>query len=163
MPEHFLLLVRPLSDIIVRESRRLDRENGMRTGKIVRTTLLVVVGLSGLTHASPLYKLTDLGHLPGSVSNSAAYVINASGQVAGDSISDLGNQTFLWSPTSPNATTGSMVAVRTGHAESLGINDYGQVVGATLSVTPSAFHWRPSVPNGTSGTLVSGGIAGSGG
>jgi probable HAF family extracellular repeat protein len=74
----------------------------------------------------------DLGSLGGSTS--AAYGINASGQVTGLSttIGDAEAHTFVWTPTTPNGTSGDMTDLGTlGGKRSQGnsINASGQVLG----------------------------------
>jgi probable HAF family extracellular repeat protein len=83
--------------------------------------------------------MIDLGDLPGGGDHSIAVDINASGQVIGGSDSLGGERPFLWTPTSPNGTVGSMVDVNTLLDPVIaqnwrvvfvyGINDAGQIVG----------------------------------
>ena len=74
----------------------------------------------------------DLGSLGGG--NTDPYAINAVGQVVG--VTGTGVTPFLWTPTTPNGTTGTMVNLNTliGSTtvmlqEATGINDRGQIVG----------------------------------
>jgi uncharacterized membrane protein len=85
------------------------------------------------------------------------------------SINDRGQVTFrvwganeggaaLWTPTVPNAATGSMIVLpsppgpyQTHTASSL--NNVGQVVGTHfMNTAPEAFVWSPDTPNGSAGT-----------
>ncbi len=108
-------------------------------------------GTSGTMH--------DLLTLGGSESNGAA--INASGQISGSSLTtgDAAYHAFLWKPTMPNGTSGTMHDLLTlGGAESFGsaINASGQVAGFSSTTGEAAYHaylWTPTTPNGTNGTM----------
>jgi probable HAF family extracellular repeat protein len=108
-------------------------------------------GTSGTMH--------DLGSLGGSESNGSA--INASGQVSGSSLmnGDVHYRAFLWKPTLPNGTSGTMYNLGTlGGTESFGgsINGSGQVAGFSYTTGHADYHaflWTPTMPNGTSGTM----------
>jgi probable HAF family extracellular repeat protein len=116
--------------------------------------------LPATAHAQPV----SIGTLGGDNSNGTA--INASGQVVG--WSDLATQeqhAFLWTPTAPNGTTGTMVDL--GHlggvySDAWGINHVGQVVGLTNMPSDGdrAYLWTPTTPNGITGTMVSIGTLG---
>ena len=101
----------------------------------------------------------DLGTLGGT--NSYGYGINASGQVTGasDKTGDSKTHTFLWKPSTPNGTSGTMYNLGSlGGTESNGsaINASGQVSGSSLTTGDAAYHaflWKPTTPNGTSGTM----------
>jgi probable HAF family extracellular repeat protein len=122
-----------------------------------------VVGVSYLTgdatyHAF-LYDgtLHDLGTLGGTLS--AGDGINDSGQVTGSSTTTGGEfHAFLWTPTTPNGASGTMIDLGTfgGTTNGLGINDSGQVAGYshTTGDETRAFLWTPTTPNGTSGTMI---------
>ena len=108
-------------------------------------------GASGTMH--------DLGTLGGT--NSYGYGINAAGQVTGasDRTGDTRTHAFLWKPSTPNGTSGTMHNLGSlGGTESNGsaINASGQVSGSSLTTADAAYHaflWKPSTPNGTSGTM----------
>ncbi len=56
--------------------------------------------------------MADIGNLGGSNSSTYPYAINASGQIAGTSTIASGyNEVFLWTPTTPNTTSGSMIGL----------------------------------------------------
>ena len=108
-------------------------------------------GTSGTMH--------DLGSLGGTESDGGA--INASGQVSGSSLTtgDAAYHAFLWKPSTPNGTSGTMHDLLTlGGTESFGgtINANGQVAGFSYTTGDAAYHaylWTPTTPNGTSGTM----------
>jgi probable HAF family extracellular repeat protein len=102
----------------------------------------------------------NLGSLGGSESDGGA--INASGQVSGSSLTtaDVAYRAFLWKPSSPNGTSGTMHDLLTlGGTESFGgsINASGQVAGFSNTTGDAAYHaylWTPTTPNGNSGTML---------
>jgi probable HAF family extracellular repeat protein len=102
----------------------------------------------------------DLGTLGGTESNGSA--INASGQVSGSSLKneDSAYRAFLWKPTTPNGTSGTMYDLGTlGGTESFGgaIDANGQVAGFSYKTGNADYHaflWTPTTPNGTSGTML---------
>jgi probable HAF family extracellular repeat protein len=83
----------------------------------------------------------DLGSLGGG--NTEPLAINAVGQIVG--VTGTGGTAFLWTPTTPNGTTGTMVNLNTliGSTtvtlqEATGINDKGQIVGiGTINKGPA--------------------------
>src|SRR3954469_23342798 len=101
----------------------------------------------------------NLGTLGGT--NSYAYGINATGQVTGasDKTGDSKTHAFLWKPSTPNGTSGTMFNLGSlGGTESNGgaINASGQVSGSSLTNGDAAYHaflWKPTTPNGTSGAM----------
>jgi probable HAF family extracellular repeat protein len=102
-------------------------------------------GVSGMMH--------DLGTLGGTSSDGGG--INASGQVAGSSLieGDEFDHAFLWTPTTPGGTSGSMLDLGTlAGSDSYGynVNAAGQVVGlsyvpAEVSNYSHAFLYTPGV------------------
>jgi probable HAF family extracellular repeat protein len=82
------------------------------------------------------------------------------GQVVGYSNdADWFGHAFLWSPSAPGATEGTMVSLGALPGEELAsayaINADGVVVGeAAIGPDAHAFAWTPSVPNGSDGTMV---------
>ena len=120
------------------------------------------------THAF-LWKPTTPGGASGTMYNlgtlggtdSHGYGINATGQVTGDSdkSGDATTHAFMWKPSTPNGTSGTMHDLGTlGGTESDGgaINAGGQVSGTSLTNGEAAYHaflWKPATPNGTSGTM----------
>jgi probable HAF family extracellular repeat protein len=143
-------------------SRALDINSG---GQVAGT-----YGLNGSGSHAFLWKpvtpngttgsMIDLGDLAGGAENSIAYAINSRGQVVGSGETALGPSAFLWNPTSPNATTGTLIDI----GESLGslysdardVNAAGQVVGRghlNGSSNDLAFIWNPTTPNGATGTV----------
>lgn len=90
-----------------------------------------------------------------------AQAINASGQVTGSAYPQAATSVdaFLWNPTSPNATSGTLHDLGTvGGTYSVGydINSSGHVVGesGTANGFIRAFLWSPSTPNGASGSMI---------
>jgi probable HAF family extracellular repeat protein len=73
-----------------------------------------------------------------------------------------GWRSFVWKPSSPNATTGVLHTIGGGVLESVlpnGINDRGNIVGrywdgACCGILQRAFVFRPTVPNGVTGSRV---------
>ena len=107
------------------------------------------------------YLFTDLGDLPGGTNSSVVRKMNSYGQVIGISNADPGrSHAFLWTPNSPNGTSGSMIDLGTllpdfsplVPSSVIDINSYGQVIVELLDET--AFLWTPTQPNGTTGTMV---------
>jgi len=117
--------------------------------------------------------ITDVGGviLPanpwGDLPHTAAAGINDRGQVVGTTNIQNGPmsvtaQAFLWSPNTPNATTGSVSPLPGGsvfpaftpNPGFLEINSYGQVGGYLGFWTPSSFVWTTTSPNGQTGTVI---------
>jgi probable HAF family extracellular repeat protein len=115
------------------------------------TVLAVVMGFSVAPVAaqSDRYAFTDLGVSGGL--DSHAWTLNAGGQVTGHADTSPGSGTrgfhaFLWTPSTPNGTTGSMIDLGTLpgglNSAGYGINSSGAVVGTSLPpdmATSSAF------------------------
>lgn len=78
--------------------------------------------------------------------------INDFGQVLytdGSTLPGVQRTPVLWTPASPNGTTGTAVALLAATSDGFGLNNAGQVVGF---VTPGiCFAWTPFVRNGTAG------------
>jgi probable HAF family extracellular repeat protein len=112
-----------------------------------------------------------LGDLPGGA-YSRAFGINDYGQVAGygqiQNNSEDNPNAFLWTPSSPNSTSGSMINLGTltsgWDSTAVAINSQGWVTGnAGVPISQPigdiigvghAFLWRPSSANGTTGTMI---------
>jgi len=82
--------------------------------------------------------------------------IDDRGQIVGASLGPQGMLPFLWTPDTPNASSGTSVAIPAPPGVSslnmtMSINSYGQVIGSDDSGL--SFFWTPSTPNGTTGTL----------
>jgi probable HAF family extracellular repeat protein len=106
--------------------------------------------VSNAAHAAVQYTVIDLGTIGGPTSFGGA--INNYGEVTGDS-SPTGSgldHAFLWTPTSPNATTGTIHDLGGALSHGFGINAGGQVTGNT---NDRAFRWTPTVLNGGTGTM----------
>lgn len=89
------------------------------------------------------YTLTDIGSLFSGALVSAAYGINASGQVVGNYFDGLVSKCFLWTPSAPNATTGSVVTLSDlGGSFCVGndINSAGQIAGSSTLSASSPLH-----------------------
>ncbi len=124
--------------------------------------IAVIVGFTSIARATiaTSYIVTDLGDLPGGVDESRATGINAYGQVVG--LSRVGwDHAFLWTPSKPNGTAGTLIDIGTlpqaglDQSYAYGINDYGQVVGASNAANGTrAFLWTPGVPNGLTGSMI---------
>ena len=112
--------------------------------------------------------MTDLNLLPDPLWQwGGATGINDSGQVVGYSGTPNSNQAFVWTPSTPNGSTGAIMGLPNppgdftrGRAAG-GINASGQVVGVSIppsgdipSAGQTAFVWKPTLPNGDSGTLT---------
>ena len=109
---------------------------------------------------------TALGSLPGG-SFSSALGLNNNGQVVGQTMNN--NSTFeegyLWSPSSPNGVSGTMIDLGSfdksspGFSSAAAINGHGSVTGWAENTDLSggaahAFVWVPSTPNATTGKMV---------
>jgi probable HAF family extracellular repeat protein len=115
--------------------------------------------------------VVPLGILPGATF-SVAFGMNDDGQVVGYSqiVNNRENlpHAFLWTPSSPNSSSGSMIDLgefmSPGDSSAVAINGQGWVTGNS-SVPLSqpigdvigvghAFLWKPTSTNGTSGTMI---------
>jgi hypothetical protein len=118
--------------------------------------------IAGATPAHAVtYTVTDLGALGGT--DSLPWAINNYGQVAGYAATtdDASIEGFLWTPSAPNAPTGSMLGLESLHGVgswATSINGGGQVAGVSFEgevegEDEHATLWNPTTPNGTTGTL----------
>ena len=153
-------------------------------GKSVRMCVCLI-GLSILSSVCPAFATTvvDLGTLypdtshPGQFfGSSQAFAINAYGEIVGNATAPPSYPSnlhaFLWKPTSPQSSIGSMVDLGTlypdtshpgmflGSSTAYGINRDGSVVGSssTSGGQTHAFRWTPAVANSTTGTMVDLGV-----
>ena len=69
-----------------------------------------------------------------------------------------GGTTFLWTPSSPHAASGSYVSLASGYqGVANGINNYGQVVYFTEATNTSPYQnflWTPNAQHGSSGVIT---------
>lgn len=114
------------------------------------------------TPAGATYTVANIGAQLLSPFRSVVNAINDYGQVVGVyDVSALGEDTkcFLWTPSSPNGTTGTVTTLPDLGAGSRcfasDINSTGHVVGSrtTASGDSHAFLWSPTTPNATVGTI----------
>lgn len=86
--------------------------------------------------------------------------VNSHGQVVGDGRTETGTSVFLWTPDSPNGSTGGMgdIVLQNRGGEGVrryAINSFGQVVGSGFhSDVDHGFVWTPMQANGTTGTFT---------
>ena len=78
-------------------------------GCILLALAAALLGIEKFSWGAPRYTLTDLGALSGGGGDSFSASMNNRGQVVGSSSAGENFHAFLWSPTAPNGTTGSMV------------------------------------------------------
>ena len=101
----------------------------------------------------------DLGSLGGSFT--IGWDVNAGGAVTGgsDVPDDSGAHPFLWKPTTPNGTTGTMHDLGTlggTDGDGIALNDSGQVTGSSQTTDDAAYRaflWTPTTPGGVSGVM----------
>jgi probable HAF family extracellular repeat protein len=117
---------------------------------ILLFTTLVLVTISA--RAASLYVVTDLG-MDTSAVGIRPVGINSYGQISGEAGPSAHPLPFLWTPTSPNATTGTFVDLQppTGVGGGGPINDYGEIVAGGSFQSNTAQLWKPTVPNGSVG------------
>jgi probable HAF family extracellular repeat protein len=132
-----------VSGLVVAGAEEKDKEDDHRGGRPQCLAELTKTKdeLEECRDTALLYQITDLGVLPGG-STSNASSLNANGQVVGGSDSKDGFRAFLWTPSTPNGTSGTMVNLGTlpGDIQSfaLDINASGQVVGDSNAGPPFA-------------------------
>jgi len=82
--------------------------------------------------------------------------INAMGQISFEALSLIigeSNNTYIWTPDSPHASTGSLSQINTFEPQAM--NDFGQVIGNEDDTTIyTAKLWTPASANGPTGTLT---------
>jgi len=119
--------------------------------------IVVAVHFTGAwVAAAPKFILTPLTS-PSTGQDAYGYSINASGQVAGYGFVGGTDHAFLWSPTTPNGTTGSLLdlgAAPNNMGLAQAINDFGQVAGMYYPLPTATLLWTPQAPHGTTGSLT---------
>lgn len=136
--------------------------------------VLTLAALGQAHAAQPSYMLTNLGDLVGNATiftshGSAAFGVNAFGQVSGSSSTVLPNgnggpvHAFLWTPDAMNGTTGHMIDLSPtsngiDDGDTVRINTFGQVLftdGSTIpGVQRAPVLWTPATRNGITGTAT---------
>ncbi len=143
--------------------------------KKMRNVLALAIGVGAVpllsasqaASAGVAYTVTDLGGLGGSITE--AFGINNQGEITGDSTTAINTtngtggygQSFLWKPSVPNGTTGTMYSIDPSYSsasyisDGLAINGQGQVAGVEGSSSGyQTFLWTPSQKNGVPGSLA---------
>ncbi len=130
-------------------------------------SLTAATSLSFNVTATTTSSMVDLGTLPGGTSSSGM-AINSGGQIVGEADEEGGQyHAFLWTPTQPGGTIGTMRDLGTlpgaTYSSARDINDNGQVVGASDrgDGQTHAFLWENDVmtdlgtlPGGTSSVAL---------
>ncbi|MGB5253900.1 MAG: hypothetical protein WBN68_14420 [Sedimenticolaceae bacterium] len=107
---------------------------------VIFAQLLAFGLISSPVSGETLYRITDLGDLPGGIDSSTAIAINESGLVVGWSEAETGTRAFLWE-SGVMTDLGDLSGGRD-TSEARGINDAGQVVGRSEDeVSGRAFLW----------------------
>ena len=130
-------------------------------GNLTTRTATVTVLPPAVVGNATAYRITDLGTLAGFAS-SAAFGINAYGQVSGSASTDTGVGSgnihgFLWTPVRANVSTGTFTdlgAATTGLANGMKVNNYGQVIVNVGAPSEVAWLWTPTKAHGTAGAAV---------
>jgi probable HAF family extracellular repeat protein len=117
---------------------------GSMQSKVFRAAAAFALLLISLAcHATPnLYRITDLGDLPGGVDFSEAHSINNAGEIVGESAVDTGVRAYRWT------AHAGMRALPIGadgiESEAFGINANGFVAGRiTTAAGSAAVRWGP--------------------
>ena len=103
--------------------------------------------------------VVDIGQLPGGADQTYTQDINDFGQVVGSSETAAGRHAIVWTPSSPNASTGTMTDLGDlpggeVYASANAVNNAGVVVGTSSSAQGyQAFRWTPASPNAPQGTI----------
>jgi probable HAF family extracellular repeat protein len=145
-------------------------------------TLTDLGSLAGISGSSNATGINDSGEVVGVAQGVGAFLysggqmvslgadieqvngINSYGQVVGESYTTHGIDAFLWTPSTPHGTTGTMIDLgslegasnSTNPSDAYAINSVGQVVGYTVTSSGNghAFLWTPTSPNATTGTMI---------
>jgi hypothetical protein len=144
------------------DTARIDEANGINSsgqvagtstrGSAIRMVLWSPTVLNGRSGST-----VDLGDLPGPPDSSGGLGINDYGQVTGGGLVSLTSSltdAALWTPTTPNGSTGSMNVIYGPPSYGVAINVMGQVVGTRFPAFGGGFLWTPSTPNGSTGSAV---------
>src|SRR5688572_6782623 len=146
--------IRPVRGIL------FTRLEALMTSKLALGIVVCLALTAQAANPARSYVVTNLGDFAGGFDRSSAFDINSMGQVAGYSSAADGGRAFLWTPSTPNGTTGSLTNLGflpSGASGSVasGINDRGQVVGNSgLFPFQHAFLWSPTTPNGITGSMT---------
>ena len=114
------------------------------------------VGIPVNTPGIVLWHGSEVVLLPLPIAGGSVYwcTINNFGQIAGTAADDAGDtHPFLWTPATPNGTTGSYVILNTPAnlgGYTAGLNDFGQVI--VNAAEGQTQLWTPASANGQNGT-----------
>jgi probable HAF family extracellular repeat protein len=103
--------------------------------------------------------VVDIGQLPGGTDETYTKGINDFGQVVGLSQTATGLHAFVWTPSTPNGSDGTMTDLGDlpggqDFSEANAINGTGVVVGTSYSARGyQGFRWTPASPNAPEGTM----------
>jgi probable HAF family extracellular repeat protein len=103
--------------------------------------------------------VVDIGQLPGGTDETYTKGINDFGQVVGLSQTATGLHAFVWTPSTPNGSAGTMTDLGDlpggqDFSEASAINGTGVVVGTSYSARGyQGFRWTPASPNAPEGTM----------
>ncbi len=120
---------------------QVPERNHMNATQQFALTALAALSLVLPVQAAHLYRLTDLGDLPGGADSSNANAINNSGQVVGASGAATGSRAFVWTSGGGMVDVGDLPG-GDNYSVANGINDNGQVVGISIAASGArAFLW----------------------